>query len=202
MNDPIIRMWAQLRTTSQLRSSDLKSLSDYIREISLLHRQAISNLRLFCVSNSIPERSLSSNFPWTEDSHDPCQQQLGTLSQESHLPDSQQTLQEALMAQAIRMRDSLLPEEQAKKIESYARKTANLARVAFSVINQLIQAKKEKYNIFMVMQSSNDSGMNSSMKRIVYRSDLFLYLYAACVFDKIPNTTYKLICFEDRKSVV
>lgn len=105
-----------------------------------------------------------------------------------------------VMSNAIKLKSALLDTELAKSVDAYARKNASLPRYAISIARNFINTVKDEYKISQVSQTDS---VNSKQERrqVLYRSDLFFYLFAACEFINQGITRWKLICIDEAQDI-
>lgn len=105
-----------------------------------------------------------------------------------------------VISNAIKLKNTLLDTELAKSVEVFARKNASLSRHAISIVRNLINAEKVEYKIPQVLQSGS---INSKQERrqVLYRSDLFFYLFAVCEFMNQGITKWNLICVDEAQDI-
>lgn len=128
----------------------------------------------------------------------------GSLQERLRTTTSDTSRQRANQRHALELRAALLPEEFAQKVSACARQTANFSLRARDVTAALLRELKRKYNIQIFAfgaSVSNDAG-EGQQKRVLYRSDLYMFLFAAAMIrEQNSSLGWKLICFDEAQDI-
>ncbi len=105
---------------------------------------------------------------------------------------------------ASELHSAMMPQEKMKLLTEFARDAGNLPLRARDIAARILKELKQKHAIPLIIDNSdekNTTGTNSK-KRILYRSDLFIFLLAVTkMSDENFKHSWKLICFDEAQDV-